>query len=117
MGDLEASIAAETQKAQREARCQVSRYGYDWGLEWECWEHGRISYVREECAVIGPAVAAAVRAGWDAAINAAAEKAEAMAKLAEACESSVLNDYLVAETYDAAAEHIRSLLSEGGDRG
>jgi hypothetical protein len=56
--------------AMRDAGCLVRRCGCAVLPEWECYEHDCTSD-RDECSVVG----SAVRAGWAAAIDAAAEVA------------------------------------------
>lgn len=106
MSDLEAAIAAE----MRLAGCSPSKVD-------DCREHpndGRWSD-RDAC----PIVAAAVRAGWDAAINAAADQLDELFhserdRIKKPIRETDKAYYLDGIT--TAEEAVRALLSEGGDR-
>lgn len=119
MSDLEAAITAEMSRAGCE------RYDFDSDIpevssETTCEQHEAVwDEDRDAC----PVVAAAVRAGWDAAINAAAGKAhdeglrahsasikhEPGSPAASRCIGGMGAAFVI-------RDGIESLLSEGGDR-
>lgn len=110
MSDLEAAIAAEM-KRQGCRRLPVGSPIYDCDT---CREHLDV-WIDDACEV----VAAAVRAGWNAAINAAAEKTTPTYRVDP---DEPVTDPNFAALIGAnralwgASERIHALLSEGGDR-